>query len=302
MATEPINEITVSQLREVFCGSRQIGIGEEFCIVDIHQKKDEHNLKSHPFRFDGVVLIWCISGNLRISVDLNEYEIKENSMFLCLPVNIFKLHEIPSPDKDSHYVCIAMSREFASMRKVDVSRSFNTGMALMDDPSIDLTPDDVSVMVRYIDMMAYVLSTDLACAKDCVRTLCESMLCVVAGVLERRNDTGLPSSVTSRSRMLFEQFIKLVSIHHTSHRNVTFYADKLCLTPKYLSKLIKNATGKSAPEWIDSFVILDAKNMLKYSNDTIKEIVYRLNFPNQSVFYKFFKARTGMTPSEYRKS
>ena len=102
--------------------------------------------------------------------------------------------------------------------------------------------------------------------------------------------------------MLFEQFIKLVSIHHTSHRNVTFYADKLCLTPKYLSKLIKNATGKSAPEWIDSFVILDAKNMLKYSNDTIKEIVYRLNFPNQSVFYKFFKARTGMTPSEYRKS
>jgi AraC-like DNA-binding protein len=102
--------------------------------------------------------------------------------------------------------------------------------------------------------------------------------------------------------MLFEQFIALVAKYHTQYRNVAFYADKLCLTPKYMSKLIKTATGKSAPEWIDAYVILEAKNLLKYSNDTIKQIVFKLNFPNQSVFYKFFKARTGMTPSEYRNS
>ena len=66
--------------------------------------------------------------------------------------------------------------------------------------------------------------------------------------------------------------------------------------------IAKTASGRSAPEWIDSYVILEAKNLLKYSDITIKEIVYRLNFPNQSVFYKFFKARTGMTPSEYRNS
>ena len=69
-----------------------------------------------------------------------------------------------------------------------------------------------------------------------------------------------------------------------------------------MSKLIKTATGKSAPEWIDAYVILEAKNLLKYSSDNIKQIVFKLNFPNQSVFYKFFKSRTGMTPSEYRNS
>ena len=110
------------------------------------------------------------------------------------------------------------------------------------------------------------------------------------------------SQTTTRSKMVFEQFIRLVGEYHTKYRNVGFYADKLCLTPKYLSKLIKTASGRSAPEWIDSYVILEAKNLLKYSDITIKEIVYRLNFPNQSVFYKFFKARTGMTPSEYRNS
>ena len=83
---------------------------------------------------------------------------------------------------------------------------------------------------------------------------------------------------------------------------MTFYADKLFLTPKYLSKLVKSISGRSAPDWINSLVILEAKNMLKYSDMTIKGIVYKLHFANQSVFYKFFKSHTGMTPSEYRDS
>ena len=99
---------------------------------------------------------------------------------------------------------------------------------------------------------------------------------------------------------IFERFIGLVSEYHTSERGMAFYADKMCLTPKYLSKLIKQASGRSAPDWIDSFVILEAKNMLNFSDMAIKEIVYKLHFPNQSVFYKFFKAHTGMTPTEYR--
>jgi AraC-like DNA-binding protein len=107
---------------------------------------------------------------------------------------------------------------------------------------------------------------------------------------------------SSRSRVIYENFLKLVTEYHTQYRNVGFYADKLSLTPKYLSKLVKNESGRSAPEWIDAYVILEAKNLLKHSNIAIKEIVYKLNFPNQSVFYKFFKMRTGMTPSEYRNS
>ena len=109
------------------------------------------------------------------------------------------------------------------------------------------------------------------------------------------------SRSSARMNQVFERFIALVTEYHTTERGMAFYADKLCLTPKYLSKLVKQATGRSAPDWIDSFVILEAKNLLKYSDKTIKEIVFALHFPNQSVFYKFFKAHTGMTPSEYRK-
>ena len=105
-----------------------------------------------------------------------------------------------------------------------------------------------------------------------------------------------------RSKAILEDFLTLVRDNHNKERNLSFYADKLYLTPKYLSKLVKSASGKSAHEWIDSFVILEAKNMLKYSGMSIKSIVWELNFPNQTTFYRFFKTQTGMTPSEYRKN
>ena len=83
---------------------------------------------------------------------------------------------------------------------------------------------------------------------------------------------------------------------------MAFYADQLCLSPKYLSKLIKEVSGKSAPEWINAYVMLEDKHLLKYTDISIKEIVFKLNFSNQTVFYKYFKAHTGMTPTEYRNS
>ncbi|MBO5978972.1 MAG: AraC family transcriptional regulator [Bacteroidales bacterium] len=74
------------------------------------------------------------------------------------------------------------------------------------------------------------------------------------------------------------------------------------MSPKYLSKLIKEVSGKSAPEWINAYVMLEDKHLLKYTDISIKEIVFKLNFSNQTVFYKYFKAHTGMTPTEYRNS
>mgnify|MGYP002942986293 CR=1 FL=1 len=83
-------------------------------------------------------------------------------------------------------------------------------------------------------------------------------------------------------------------------RSVGFYAGQLNLTPKYLTTLIKRISGLSVSEWIDNYVILEAKTLLKYSNMSVQEIAYYLNFPNQSFFGKYFKNHTGMTPTAYR--
>ena len=296
-----LSNVNVSHLREAFKESDQVGIDNDFCIVNMKFRRRERTL-NFPFRFDGILLVWCIKGRLSVSINLNDYILKENTLFLCVPGNIFKLNEIMSDEEELHYVCIAMSREFAADQKVDVNKTFSNGLSLMDDPSVALSEEESAMIADYIDMMGKVARSELTYKKESIQSLWTSMIYIFAGVLDNRAKAKDPAESTNRSRLLFEQFISLVAKYHGQYRNVGFYADKLCLTPKYLSKLIKNATGRSAPEWIDAYVILEAKNMLKYSNETIKEIVYKLNFPNQSVFYKFFKARTGMTPSEYRNS
>ena len=296
-----LTNVNISHLREAFKDSPQIGIDDDFSIIDMRLRRKTTTLNV-PFRFDGIILVWCIKGAISVSINLNDYILEEDTLFICMPGNIFKLNEIVGDGEDLHYVCVAMSKDFAANQKLDVNKTFSNAMSLLDNPSVPILPEEATLMGGYLDMMGNVLNSDLAYRREAVQSLWISMLYVIAAMLGRRARLADDVSPTNRSRMLFEQFIALVAKYHTQYRNVAFYADKLCLTPKYMSKLIKTATGKSAPEWIDAYVILEAKNLLKYSNDTIKQIVFKLNFPNQSVFYKFFKARTGMTPSEYRNS
>lgn len=295
--------LSISRLKEYFPASHRTGISDDFCLIDVRFDGRMHKLE-HPCRFDGIMMLYCVKGNVKLSINLNEYEIADNSLIVCLPGNLLKVTEIPEDTDGLHYVMIAMSQNFASGLRIDFKKVLSEGVALLKDPVITLPENVKELTAHYLSLMAELSGTEMEMRDDALRSLMSSMLCVVAGVwrekVEQLKDASLQS--TTRSRMIFEQFIRLVSQYHTQHRNVGFYADKLCLTPKYLSKLIKNASGRSAPEWIDSYVILEAKNLLKYSDIAIKEIVYRLNFPNQSVFYKFFKARTGMTPSGYRNS
>ena len=105
----------------------------------------------------------------------------------------------------------------------------------------------------------------------------------------------------SRQEELFRRFIALVNQHSKHERSVNFYADKLCLTPHYLSSVIRETSGQTVMQWINQAVILEAKVLLKHRNLLVFQISDELNFPNPSFFSKFFKRMTGMTPAEYQK-
>ena len=95
-------------------------------------------------------------------------------------------------------------------------------------------------------------------------------------------------------------FYNLILQYYKDSREVGFYAKKLCLTPKYLSVIIKEFTGNSALGWINDYVILEAKSLLKSTNMTIQQISDELNFPSQSFFGKYFKRLVGVSPKVYR--
>lgn len=274
------------------------------CIYDVRKGQGSKNLK-YPSRHEGFLIILCVKGNVRMSVNLNECELKDNTLLVSMPGNIVKIDESErlQPD-DMRFVILSLSQDFMQEIRIELNKIFAGGISLLDYPVLNLDDEQVNLALNYLSVLRKVISSEGTYKRESAVSLLSSVFYLLAGAWTK-SQSAEDYDVTApqgRGRMIFDQFIRLVSEHHMTHRNVGFYADKLCLTPKYLSKLIKNATGRSAPDWIDSYVILEAKNMLKYSPISIKEIVYRLNFSNQSVFYKFFKARTGMTPSEYRSS
>ena len=136
---------------------------------------------------------------------------------------------------------------------------------------------------------------------EIIRSMIRTLAYKVCRIIARHVETGA-SEATSRSRNeeYFNQFMGVLTRHYMQQRSVGFYAEQLNLTPKYLTTIIRKTSGRTAVQWIDDYVVLEAKNLLKYSTMSIQEISYYLNFPNQSFFGKYFKNHTGMTPTAYR--
>lgn len=104
----------------------------------------------------------------------------------------------------------------------------------------------------------------------------------------------------SHEQRLFTDFIQLVSQYAPSQHNLDFYAKRLCLSPRYMSTLVKQVSGKAAKQWIDDAIITRIKVALRHSDKTVSEIADEMCFPNPSFFCKYFKRLTGMTTQAYR--
>ena len=104
----------------------------------------------------------------------------------------------------------------------------------------------------------------------------------------------------TRQDEIFKSFVSLVHEHCASQREVSFYADKLCISTKYLTGICKAVTGDSAKKIIDDFAILEIKVLLQSTELTVQEIADRLHFPDQSYLGRYFKRHEGMSPKEYQ--
>jgi AraC-like DNA-binding protein len=304
---EALQNISIKQLRSMMMGNIGADMGDDFFIMNIERYDNQLSILRYPCRVDGYLAMFCISGKIKLDIDLNTFEIKANSLVISIPGNIIRISEFDNEERImAHFIVVAMSADFMSSIKLDFSRLFNESITFLDNPCISLSHSEAALSYRYLDLVNTILvDNGIKSKKEIVSGLVSSVFYFLGSIWSERISEAsklLASKASTRAKITFDQFIKLVTEYHSSERNMTFYAGKLFLTPKYLSKLVKSISGRSAPDWINSFIILEAKNMLKYSDMTIKGIVYKLHFANQSVFYKFFKSHTGMTPSEYRDS
>ncbi len=296
-------ELNIRELKKLFpYSSVNDSLSDDLFLAEMHYDSKMDGIE-YPCRFHGYLAFFCLKGHFEMEINLKRFTIAEGSMCLYTPGNIVRVTGIDPKEKEAvSFVVVAISEDLMSSTRFDFSKLYNESLRLLETPCIVINDREREMCRQYFELAKEVSALPLPNTRDSVAALFSSIFYLMGALWTDRlsvaKKTGDGSS--TRSRIVLEDFLALVRDYHIKERSLGFYADKLYLTPKYLSKLIKSISGKSAHEWIDSFVVLEAKNLLKYSDMSIKSIVYELNFPNQTTFYRFFKAQTGMTPSEYR--
>lgn len=301
MDNRPYNKFTLSKVKELFLKDNIVSIGDDFILAKQTNDVDLKLLR-FPSRIDGFVAAYCRQGHFKCTINLKEYEIHDGMLVVNIPNNIIQLEPIESGDELVELTIMAVSPKYMNTLSSDLDKIFIDALNILKSPIMEMGPKEVDIALQYFKLFDNVINTDSEYRNDSVRYLFTSIFYLIGGMLMKRlrieeeND----DQISTRHKSVFESFIELVEKYHNKERSVRFYADKLCISPKYLSQIIKNMSGLSAPEVINKYVILEAQHLLRHTDLSIKEISDQLNFPTTSYFYKYFKTHTGYTPNSYR--
>ncbi|NMH27401.1 helix-turn-helix domain-containing protein [Flavobacterium silvaticum] len=252
----------------------------------------DSNGLSYPLKTKYTVCCICIKGELTGKIDLKEYHIKAPGMAISLPGQIL---EHGTSSADFLGILIYMSESFT--KNFNLLMGHSIAISIMDRPYVKLTDKQLEAMLAYCDMAKSVMLTKDNPHK--LATITHLTIAYFYGIgyfLHQVDDVESKSN----DKIITDRFLHEVRQHFKKERRVEFYAEKLQLSPNYLSHKVKDVTNKTAGQWIDEYIALEAKALLKSTNMTIQQIADELNFPSQSFFGKFFKRVVGISPKYYK--
>lgn len=290
-----IESISIQQLNNEKLGKNRL---KSDILLSANMGFDD-TLFKHPSRMDAFAAIFCVSGKAEVQINLKKYTLKSGVMALHVPENIIQIN---SCENLIVYPFI-ISSEFIQKIHFETKDLINLYMAAKTAPVLDLQYSDIHILEKYYYLMESILQSETNHKDNMTIGITSSFLYKIYDILiEKLKEKEYARNVPERCEIVFEDFIKELNMLNGTERSLSFFAQRLNLTPNYLSFRVKEYSGRTATEWIEDAVILEAKTMLKHTNLTIQEIAYKLNFPTQTFFGKYFKRITGMSPKQYRMS
>lgn len=289
----PISSFTLNELITMAGGEKRPGIMGE-CIAA--NSASEMEIFRFPSRLNALIIGVGTEGETSLTSNLQEFRLKKDSLFIFSPKHIL---QVQSNNRfKAHLIVIAP--DFLKRINIDTKRMMPLFLQFGSLPCMELTHAESQSLRSFISMVEQELKgSETDFSSEIIGGLIAATIYKVGDILTHylTEHPEVDSPIHNRAEEYFRQFTELLGEHYKHERSVGFYARQLCITPKYL---IKRISGKSVSEWIDNYVILEAKTLLKYSNMSVQEIAYYLNFPNQSFFGSYFKRNAGMSPSQYK--
>lgn len=250
-----------------------------------------------PIRVLGLTIGLCLEGEGEVGIGVKKYRFTKNSLMLLNPNQYVHSLSSSAPVKILAIGCNlelieAIMPKISGLLPLLIHNPIESVSQLTDENSLEIQ-EYMKLIGRKLDL------ADSPMKRIKISNLVQALLCEI--IEKHYGSTEAAERPQTRKEELLSKFIIEVLQNFRSERSVAFYADRLCVSPKYLSAVAKDITGHTASELIDHYVIMEAKIMLAESAMTIQEISNKLNFANQSFFGKYFKHLTGHSPSAFRK-
>lgn len=297
-AFQHLNLINLSVLKEA------VHLNNELILIDnfnFASTSDDESLffTQYPVKLSFTVVIIIFSGSMHYRINLEEFWAYSNDLITVQKGAIGEfLHSSP----DLQVAVIAFSNELFHMND-HPEVAMKMQQMLYENPVKHISGESLKeIHMIYELMKKKIVETDNPFQKEIlqgyVRALMYTILHKLLETLQQ-----LPEHIqNNRQHEIYMQFIREVQRNYQKERSVAYYADRLCITPKYLSQTVLKASGRLAGEWISDYVILEAKALIKSHSYTVQQISEILHFPNQSFFGRYFKKKVGCTPKAYQKN
>ena len=278
-------------------------MGDKYVVCRLSTGGEPIPTLEAPIRLRGLTLLLCRRGTLTAEINLTKYHITPSTLVVISPEMLTKFSDMDYNKLDMSLLFVDM--QFMHDVNIDLNAINVRSLIEQRSPIVSLTKAEFDILNKHLELLEMDADNDSRTIFS--RNIARSLIAATAYRLlqfnfDRINNIEEPEGKRSRRSAYVHDFMRLVHLNYMRERSVSYYADILCISPKYLSLMIKEATGRSAVEWINEFVIIEAKNLLRFSGKNIQQVAYALNFSNQSSFGKYFKNITGQSPSQYQKT
>ena len=287
MKTEPIN-LKIEQLTNDY----QNGIKGLF--LDINNVVRQIVRKSNQFLFDGFVISLIDNEEIEIEINGKNYHHNNYSLMFLPPQSFINIKKNATNLRNKQTIITSLDMIMSMPTPLD-TEIINLARR---SPIIEINQQEFNLLQRYFNHINDTYqTTSNPYRKDIITSLLYAMTLEITNIL---NTKIIPNQL--KNEALSDRFFLLLAKHYKTEHSVSFYADKMALTPKYLTTAIKRITGKSILIWINNAIIIEIKIQLKTTDKTILQISEDLNFSTPSAMIQFFKLHIGTTPLKYRNS
>lgn len=261
-------------------------------LDNVHRLQEPYAGFRH--QFDGLLISYCFAGSLSAQINFTEYVMEAGSVAVVLPQLVIDPVRVSD---DLELVSIAMSLDFISA--FPVLRDFITNNEIRWHPVIRPSEQGHHLSEDFVSLLrSYYATEGLPAKKTVLQYLIFALIASLSGAYASLSqERGV---VKSRKDEIIDDFYTLLSQFCRRERSVSFYADRLHLSPQYLTSLVKLHTGKPITLWIEHVVMMHAKSLLKSTTLSVNEISNELNFGDASLFCRYFKRCSGITPNGFR--